>query len=120
MKPRPLIQLVLLASTLCVAHHASLGQTVLHPIVEKGKWGYIDDSGTVVIKPQFDDAKPFYEGLGRVRVGAKWGFIDRTGEFAIPPQFELDPSGGEANDSSLDFHEGMAAISLQRGEKWGY
>jgi len=120
MKPRLSIQLVLLAGFLCGAHHASLGQTILHPIVERSKWGYIDDSGTVVIKPQFDDAKPFYEGLGRVRVGAKWGFIDGTGKFAIPPQFELNPFGGEPNDSSLDFHEGMAAISLQRGEKWGY
>ena len=91
----------------------------LFPIIENGKYGYIDQTGKVVIKPQFDTAKRFFEGLARVRVGDKWGFIDPAGRIVIQPQFELDRNDHD-NDPSLDFHEGMAAVSRDKGSKWGY
>ena len=91
---------------------------LLYPIEEGGKFGYIDAQGKVAIKPQFDDAKSFSEGLARVKIGRKWGFINQTGNLVILPQFQL-ASGQEANNRSLDFHEGMAAVSLDGG-KWGY
>jgi len=120
-KPRFLIQPALLAVILILAPRALVGQQekALYPIVEGGKYGYIDEKGKVAIKPKFDDAKSFSEGLARVKVGKKWGFIDATGRLTIEPQFELE-SFGEANDVSLDFHEVMAAISLKEGKKWGY
>src|SRR4051794_22881931 len=31
-----------------------------------GRWGFIDETGTVVIEPRFDNAKPFSEGLAAV------------------------------------------------------
>lgn len=89
---------------------------VLYPIEENGKFGYIDAQGKVAIKPQFDDAKSFSEGLARVKIGRKWGFINQTGNLVILPQFQYQ----EANKPSLDFHEGMAAVSLDGGLKWGY
>ena len=92
---------------------------VLYPIEESGKFGYIDQYGRVAIRPQFDDAKFFSEGLARVKIGRRWGFIDQTGKLAIAPQFEL-ASDEDANNLSLDFHEGMAAVSLDGGRKWGY
>lgn len=113
------ILLTLLATFPIVERPAQTG-TVLYPIVESSKWGYIDEAGRIAIQPRFDDAKPFYEGLARVKIGQKWGFIDRTGNLVIPAQFEIDLYGDAANDSSLDFHEGMAAVSLRQGEKWGY
>lgn len=49
----------------------SLAQTAreeaLLPIQQDGKWGYINRSGEVVIKPQFQSAQPFAEGLALVR-----------------------------------------------------
>ena len=33
-----------------------------------GKWGYIDESGKMVIKPQFDDARAFFDGLAAVGI----------------------------------------------------
>lgn len=42
----------------------------LLPIQQGGKWGYINRSGEVVIKPQFDSAEPFAEGLALVRYPA--------------------------------------------------
>lgn len=32
------------------------------PLVEHGKWGYIDKTGKIVIKPEYIDAGPFKEG----------------------------------------------------------
>src|SRR5438445_11278325 len=100
-------------------HALAQTELVLYPIVENGKFGYIDRNARIAIKPQFDDAKFFSEGLARVKIGKKWGFIDRTGNVLIAPQFELS-SSEEANNCSLDFHEGMAAVSLDGGRKWGY
>src|SRR5215472_5688181 len=39
----------------------------LFPIVEHGKWGYIDKTGKVVIKPEFYYAGPFKEGMARIQ-----------------------------------------------------
>lgn len=53
-------------------------ETALFPIWDKkGKEGFIDASGRIVIAPQFDKVKPFSEGLAGVMIGDKWGYIDR-------------------------------------------
>jgi hypothetical protein len=68
----------------------------------QGKFGFFDESGKVVIEPQFDFALPFSEGLAafcdgckeeadgehRSVKGGKWGFINRNGDIKIPAQFE--------------------------------
>ncbi len=55
-----------------------------------------------VIKPQFDWASNFSEGLASVRIDDKWGSIDKSGEIVIRPQF----------DSALEFSEGLASVSI--------
>ena len=76
--------------------------------VELGKkFGYISEA-KVVIKPQFDDAKEFTEGLAAVKLDKKWGYIDRTGRYVIKPRF----------DYACSFAEGLAAVKLDK--KWGY
>jgi len=87
------------------------------------KYGYIDETGKMVINPMFESAEKFSEGLAGVCVGhgcyyslpsdkpkeeGKWGFIDKTGAIVILPQFK----------SVSTFHEGLAAVSV--GDKWGY
>ena len=87
------------------------------------KYGYIDETGKMVINPMFEGAEIFTEGLAGVCVGRacyhsrpsdkkkedeKWGYIDKTGVIVIPPQFK----------SVHAFHEGFAAVSI--GDKWGY
>ena len=52
-----------------------------------GKWGYINQRGEVVIKPQFGDVGDFSEGLAVVQIGDKWGYINQAGEIVIKPQF---------------------------------
>ena len=52
--------------------------------VEVGdKWGYIDENGTFVLKPQFDRAGNFVCGLAPVQVGSEAYYIDKTGKIII-------------------------------------
>lgn len=84
----------------------------------KGKYGFIDRSGQVVIPPQFVHAGMFKEGLapvaiknGRRRV---YGFIDHSGKYAIKPQFDL----------VREFNNGLAAVTSmgpdRELDKYGY
>ena len=60
------------------------------PVSKDGKWGYIDNKGEFVIKPQFSAAMRFNDklnALGAAAVDGKFGFLNSDGEFVISPQF---------------------------------
>lgn len=81
----------------------------LRPIQQNGKWGYIDSTGKIVIKPQFVWAEEFSEGLASFQnEDGMHGYIDESGTVVIEPKY----------DSVTDFSEGLAAVSLDFG--WGY
>lgn len=84
------------------------GEKELSPVETGGKLGYIDRSGNIVIKAQFDPAWRFSEGLARVKIGGKCGYIDKSGKIVIKPQF----------DEAGDFSKGRAGVKI--GGKWGY
>jgi hypothetical protein len=62
----------------------------------------VDRSGELVVRPQFDRAGYFSEGMAAVRVGGKHGYIDTSGELVIPPEF----------DGSSNFEGGKALVKL--------
>ncbi|HEU4509336.1 MAG TPA: WG repeat-containing protein, partial [Pyrinomonadaceae bacterium] len=80
--------------------------------VETDAMGYINKAGKFVIKPKFQEAGPFSEGLARVAVVEndveKLAFIDQTGEFVIPPRFNTD---FDFRHNSKDFSEGLAGLT---------
>jgi hypothetical protein len=80
----------------------------LFPVIVGDKWGYIDKTGKVAIKPQFGGTDQFSEGLAAVEVGDTWGYIDKTGKIVINPQF----------DYANQFSDGLAAVYI--GDKYGY
>jgi hypothetical protein len=111
----------------------------LKPVFIDGKWGYADDSGKIVIQPQFDRARPFSEGLAAVAIATDpdardlitggsgntiysitvdrddflWGYVDETGRIVISLQF---------NDAD-DFSDGLASFMIGRNwwlGRWGY
>jgi len=105
----------------------------LAPVQVEEKWGYINQKGEIVIKPQFDAAFAFRDGLahvaveaklveergmwhrpiyelvkGRSLLNAKWGYIDKKGTFVIQPHFA----------DAARFSEGRAVV--MQGRKCGY
>jgi hypothetical protein len=97
---RLLLLIVLFALTSFPYSAQTPSTPALFPIEIKHRHGYIDSSGKIVIRPQFDDAWSFSEGLAPVLVSDKWGFIDKTGTIVIAPQFfEVRP-----------FKEGRAVV----------
>ena len=64
---------------------------VLFPIFERTgrtprqfKAGFISQSGVEVVKPVFDNARPFQCGLAPVKCGEAWGAVDAMGKLVIP------------------------------------
>jgi hypothetical protein len=72
----------------------------LWPVEKDKKWGYIDQTGRLIIPFKFDGADDFSEGLAAVEIKEKTGYIDKTGKFVIQPQFHRVG----------DFSEGLAAV----------
>ncbi|MDA2920853.1 WG repeat-containing protein [Desulfobacterota bacterium AH_259_B03_O07] len=60
-----------------------IGSIRLYPVILNGKVGYINDTGKIVIKPQFDGASIFSEGLAFVEINGKVGHINRAGKIVI-------------------------------------
>jgi hypothetical protein len=113
-------------------------------IQENGKYGYIDKTGKVVIKPQFENTMGFNEGLAATKLNGKYGYIDTEGNWAIKPQFDftymfsdglamvqidkksawIDKTGKiviepqEFEKTAIGFKEGRLAV--KKGGKWGY
>lgn len=69
------------------------------PVRTAAGWGLIDNQGTLVVPPQYDDIHCFSEGLAAAK-RERWGFIDRAGKFVIAPQFF----------GVGDFSEGLASF----------
>ncbi|GEM_PF-3071686 len=78
----------------------------LFPAKVSAKYGYIDASGAMLIKPQLDEAFTFSEGLAAVSVHDRWGFIDASGTRVIEPRF-LDED--QAGFSGVSQPSGAAA-----------
>jgi WG repeat protein len=57
--------------------------------------GYLNTKGEWSIKPQFDEAHDFSEGLaavnqgGKCHMGGKWGYIDKDGTLVIPYRYDF-------------------------------
>lgn len=81
-------------------------------VKQNGKYGYIDRNGKIVIKPQYEYAGSFSEGLAFVYINGKLGYINRYGELAINNIF---------NDG-FNFKEGLAAVEIERDNNsiWGF
>lgn len=52
------------------------------------KYGYINKAEEWVIKPTFDDADKFIDGLALVTVKKLKGLINEEGKFVLEPQFD--------------------------------
>lgn len=72
--------------------------------IAEGKYGFLDSSDEVVIRPVYTEALDFSEQLAAVRKGksSPWGYIDLQGRAAIPVGFKQAGS----------FREGLAPVLI--------
>lgn len=58
--------------------HSDKGDLI--PVSKEGKFGFIDMKGKEIIKPQYDEASSFRNGMARVKMNGERFFIDKTGK----------------------------------------
>ena len=92
-----------------IAEHNADGRHVLY---KDGLFGFVDDHGSVAIKPHFKDAQEFSEGLAAVTEDeyGTCGYIDKTGKLVIPAIFgSCDKfAGGLAAIDRFDANQGTS------------
>jgi hypothetical protein len=71
-------------------------------------WGYVNADGKLVIRPKWDVAEVFAEGLAHVVELGRHGFINQTGQYHIVPQFAR----------ARNFSQGLAAVVYNT--KWAF
>jgi hypothetical protein len=70
-------------------------------------WGYIDQTGKIMIPARYQSVHDFSDGLAAVQNdGNWWGFIDTEGQTAIEFKFSIEPK---------DFSEGLAVVAKRAG-----
>lgn len=84
----------------------------LTPKQMEGKWGFVNAEGEWIIKPKYDEVKPFKEDLAAVNKKGKWGFVFESGKWAIKPRFSKVTS----------FSEGKAGVVWLKktNNLWGF
>lgn len=95
-----------------VSHPAHVATTdFLNPCPAENSFdapfGFVDMHGEVFIKPQYEHARPFTEGLAAIQIKDKWGFINTGNKLVIPAAY----------DDAMCFDSGVARV--QKGELWG-
>src|SRR5882724_11531613 len=106
----------------CVIESLAQNGASLQPTYLKGKWGFADSKGTLVIPAKFDAALPFKDGLAKAglvdeelpeidsKPNIKWGYIDEKGNVVV-----------ELNYFAIkEFSQGLAAIAVIDKDKPPY
>lgn len=53
-----------------------------------GKWGFIDNTGEIVIEPEYEAARSFVNGYAAISKGGRWGYITTDNNLCIEYTFE--------------------------------
>ena len=79
-------------------------------IKRKGKYGYCDSKGDILIKPAYKIVKKFSNGIAAVSNRSKWGYIDKNGEVIVPLEYKsvilfgASLIAAESRDSTVIFN----------------
>lgn len=53
------------------------------------KWGYMDNNGVIIIKPQYEEVCAFKNNLAAVKKKGKWGFVNKQNKTIIPFDYDV-------------------------------
>jgi hypothetical protein len=87
---------------------ASVREKYLHRVCWNDKWGFMNDTGKVVVPCKYERLWLFSEEVAAVYLNGKWGYLDVNGKEITPCKY----------DDFNSFSEGLAAVKLHG--KWGY
>ena len=94
--PKPSYFLFLVTITICACIFYSCNKKAsqlqidgdLYIYKHHGKYGYIDNNGSIIIEAQFDEAEDFEYGSAVIIINNNAGLIYAKGEIIITPQFK--------------------------------
>ncbi len=112
---RPHWAVYVLASIMGLAFLACIGLFVASEVGEAEKatwrWGFVDNTGKVVIPLEWEGARGFENGRAAVQRDGRWGFIDTEGSPVVAPTFaQLCDYGGAQPTCAQD----------AESRNWGY
>ena len=81
-------------------------------IRDKGKWGFMNNKGEIVIAAKYDSCDSFKYGYAKVKTGTKWGMIDRSGTQIIEAKYDNIFSG---ENGVFIFYEGNWGVIDKTG-----
>jgi len=81
---------------------AALAETVFLPAKSNGMFGWMDQTGTIIIQPQYTNVGFFKDGLAWAEKNGKYGFVNKANKVIVPFQFE----------SVTDFEQGRSIVEL--------
>ncbi|MFN9519540.1 MAG: WG repeat-containing protein [Bacteroidota bacterium] len=83
-------------------------QKVLYPVKAKnGKWGFMDETGKLLIAAGYEKAQNFYNGLAMVQKDGKFGYVNKGNTVVIPITY----------DNAYDFKGDYARVRANK--MWG-
>jgi serine/threonine protein kinase len=87
----------------------SVKQDRLTPFSDStGKYGYKGAFGRVIVEPKYDEAEPFNNGFGRVKLNKKYGYVNGSGSVVISVKYDYV-------DTNFN---GEYAVLVRDGVKW--
>jgi len=54
----------------------------------QGKWGFVDTTGNVIVKPIYDYVGNFINGRANIEINGKQGYINKKGTVVIKQKFD--------------------------------
>ncbi|QHT69846.1 WG repeat-containing protein [Rhodocytophaga rosea] len=102
---------------LCTFSSLAQNNSTLIPFQHSdGSYGYKDESGSIVIEPQYESAKAFRGAYAGAKANGSWGLVTSRGKWAIPAKYE--DIGWTVEKEAVPAVSGEVTGYKQQG-KWG-
>ena len=80
----------------------------------KGRYGFRDQEGRIIIANRYDEVKAFHQGMAAIKINNKWGFIDLDEIIRVQPRY--DSVANFVNNVSIVRKEGLTGVIDKSGK----